>query len=440
MFTRVIALSGVNAAAIDLFRESLRKQEKNPANIDLYFFSDSKLGHIIDASMAISLISLSEFTYPKLIVFGEGNLKREGMATILKWMVDNREKGYFRNLEYLQITGHKVALYDGTAEEGTALQNQILDYLNIICYDNSNFPRLYTLNFNYNGYNSDGDDFATALSRSCGYKSVNAEEYSVYYEAFCSDTSYSLWYYDMYSEQEKAQCRFTWNWEVSDTNTVYSPVGPFPNDGTVHCATAPTTAAPTTIAPTTAAPTTPAPTTPTPTTPTPTTAAPTTIAPTTAAPTTAVPTTPAPTTAAPTTAAPTTTPYPSVPVSDTVTISLPNSTPVSTAEDLATIIAAAVRDFTAEEKEEVVKFELNNNIVDFTTLGENPISLKTLLESLGMNNVVTLVLYCDDSDTCGDAFDDYYDFDDVIIYDTGLRRLADHLQLLSVRKHGNLRK
>ena len=97
--TRVIALSGVNAGAVNLIRESLSKQEKNPAPVDLYFYSDSKLDHQIDSSLAVPLISLSAFTYPKQIVFGIGDIKREGMAAILRWMVNNRNEGYFRNLE-----------------------------------------------------------------------------------------------------------------------------------------------------------------------------------------------------------------------------------------------------------------------------------------------------------------------------------------------------
>jgi len=256
--TRVIALSGINAGAVNLIRESLNKQEKNPAPVDMYFYSDNKLDHRIDDSLAVPLLSLSAFTYPKRIVFGIGDIKREGMAAILRWMVNNRNEGYFRNLEYFEISGHKIASYDGTVDEGDALKNEIVNNLEKICNDDTNFPLLTTLNFDFNGYSS-SDSFATALADACISKRVSAEETAVDYTPMCSDSGLNLWYYAMYSEQEKAQCRFTWNWEVNELSNVYSPDGPFPNVNTVHCpgaTTQPTTQTPTTIFPTTETPTT----------------------------------------------------------------------------------------------------------------------------------------------------------------------------------------
>ena len=162
MHTRVIALSGVNAGAVNLIRESLNKQEKNPAPVDMYFYSDNKLDHRIDDSLAVPLLSLSAFTYPKRIVFGIGDIKREGMKDILRWMVDNRNEGYFRNLEYFEISGHKIASYDGTVDEGDALKNEIVNNLGVICNDDTNFPLLNSLNFDFNGYSS-SDSFACLL-------------------------------------------------------------------------------------------------------------------------------------------------------------------------------------------------------------------------------------------------------------------------------------
>ena len=202
-------------------------------------------------------------------MFGIGDIKREGMKDILQWMVEKRNEGYFRNLEHLEISGHKIASYDGTVDEGDALKNEIVNNLGEICNDYTNFPLLTTLNFDFNGYSS-SDSFAAALVNACGNKRVSTEEYGGYYAPMCSDSSWSYWYYDMYSEQEKAQCRFTWNWEVNEPSVVYSPDGPFPNVNTVHCPGAttqspttqtPTTQTPTTIAPTTHIPTTIAPTT-----------------------------------------------------------------------------------------------------------------------------------------------------------------------------------
>ena len=403
MFTRVIALSGVNAEAVKLINESLSKQEKNPANVDLYFYSDSKLDHRIDSSLAVPLLSLSAFTYPKRIVFGIGDIKREGMKDILRWMVEKRDKGYFRNLEYFEISGHKIASYDGTVEEGNALKNEIVNNLGVICNDDTNFPLLNSLNFDFNGYSS-SDSFAAALVGACGHKSVSAAESTVSYTPMCSDSSWSYWYYDMYSEQEKAQCRFTWNWEVNELSVVYSPVGPFPNVNTVHCPGA-TTQSPTTQ------------------------------------PTTQPPTTQPPTTQPPTTQPPSTI-FPSLAPFDTVTISSPTGTPATSEEGLRAILQAAVRGFTEEEKAKVTTFKLYNNMVDFTTLTENPISLNTLLEDLGMSNVTKLYLYCDDTDTCGDAFEDFYDFDDAQIFSPDSRRLMDDYSPASAlhKRYGNLRK
>ena len=399
----MIALSGVNAEAVDLIKESLSKQEKSPAPVDMYFYSDSKLDHRIDSSLAVPLLSLSAFTYPKQIVFGIGDIKREGMKDILQWMVDNSDKGYFRNLEYFEISGHKIASYDGTVDEGDDLKNEIVNNLGVICNDYTNFPLLTTLNFDFNGYSS-SDSFVTALVNACGNKRVSVEESAVDYAPMCSDSGLNLWYYDMYSEQEKAQCRFTWNWEVNEPSVVYSPVGPFPNVNTVHCPGATTQ-------------------------------------PTTPTPTTQPPTTQPPTTQPPTTQPPSTI-FPPLAPSDTVTISSPTGTPATSEEGLRAILEAAVRGFTEEEKAEVTTFELYNNMVDFTTLTENPISLKTLLEDLGMSNVTKLNLYCNDTDTCGNAFEDLYDFDDAQVFESGSRRLMDDYSPASAlhKRYGNLRK
>ena len=99
--------------AVQLFRASLAAQtERNPSPIDMYFYSDYKLGRYVDATLAIPLISLSEFTYPSRIVFGDGSFQMEGLNTLIQWMVDNSDKGYFKNLEFLQVTGHKAASYE----------------------------------------------------------------------------------------------------------------------------------------------------------------------------------------------------------------------------------------------------------------------------------------------------------------------------------------
>ena len=57
-------------------------------------------------------------------MFGDGSFKREGMAAVIQWMVDNRNNSYFKNLEYLQISGHKAASFEGTGEDA-ALQRDV---------------------------------------------------------------------------------------------------------------------------------------------------------------------------------------------------------------------------------------------------------------------------------------------------------------------------
>ena len=231
--TRVLALSGMNLPAVNLLLDSLSHQEKNPANIDMYFYSERRNNRVVDSNIAVSLISLSQYTYPRIILFGDGSIKREGMANILQWMIDNKDKGYFRNLESLQITDHNMAAYSCSDEEAAALQTQIVNNLQAMCSDNSNFPLLNSLNFNNNGYDQ-YSDFATAIKNACGKVSAD-EQGTLYYSPLCSDQRSSLWYYNLWDEEETAQCRFTWNWEMDDLNTVYAPQGPFPNSNTVNC-------------------------------------------------------------------------------------------------------------------------------------------------------------------------------------------------------------
>ena len=239
--TRVLALSGMTLSAFNLFKESLSRQEKNPAPVDMYFYSDSKLDNYVDGAMAISLISLSEYTRPSRIVFGDGRMKREGMAAVLQWMVTYPNNEYFQNLEYFQISGHKAASFEGyTEEEGLALQNQIVANLRTMCTDKRRFPRLTTLNFNDNAYDEFDDGFDTALRSACNRMetgvTIRAMQVAVNYPPMCSTTNAdNYWYYDMTDSREVTQCRFTWNWEVNDNSIVYASVGPFPNDDTEYC-------------------------------------------------------------------------------------------------------------------------------------------------------------------------------------------------------------
>ena len=219
--TRVIALSGMTLEGAELFETSLSRQVKSAHPIDLYFYSDKRLGHSVNATIAIPLLSLSEFTSPSRIVFGDGLMKREGMAAVIQWLVDNRELGYFVNLEYFQISGHKAASFEGSEEEALALQSQIVANLHTMCTDKTNFPKLKTMIFNDNAYNEFNNGLDAAIRGACDREmtgvTVRAYQVNVWYPPMCSASNpdnYS--YYDRDDEKEMAQCRFTWNWEMGD--------------------------------------------------------------------------------------------------------------------------------------------------------------------------------------------------------------------------------
>ena len=219
--TRVLALSGMTLEGIELLKASLSRQTRSTNSIDLYLYSNHKLGHLVDASAAVSLISLAEFTHPSRIVFGEGTMKREGMAAVIQWMVNNRDKGYFKELKYFQISGHSTAAYNGTTEEGLSLQSRIVSNLHIMCTEMNSFPKLKTLNFNDNGYNEFNNGFDAALRDACDPETtgvtIRAYQVSVWYPPMCSAMNADNYaYYDRDDEKEMSQCRFTWNWEMSE--------------------------------------------------------------------------------------------------------------------------------------------------------------------------------------------------------------------------------
>ena len=236
--TRVIALMGVTAEATAKWHESLSKQTLNPAPIDCYFYSEYLQKLHIDITLAVPLISLAQYTYPSRIVFADGTFKREGMDLIIQWMVDNREQGYFRNLKYFQITGHKVSTFEEGADYA-AMQTRIVNNLITICNDKTNFPNLTTMNFNNNAYNDYNNGFDAALRGACSASetgvTIQARDVTVTIPPMCNPNDpNNYWYYDMTDEKEIAQCRYTWNWEYM-INPKYTTVGPYPNDNTPEC-------------------------------------------------------------------------------------------------------------------------------------------------------------------------------------------------------------
>ena len=246
--TRVIALAGMTASTIEMWHESLSKQELNPNPVDMYFYSNYKIVRYVDATLAVPLISLSQYTRPSRIVFGDGSFQREGMKIVLDWMIANKTKGYFVNLEYFQITGHKVAAFNNdeaanqhmnVTEYDAWLRDGIVADLNQICNDKINFPKLKEMNFNNNAYNEFNNGFDGQLRAACDKNTgveVKARQVTYTYPPMCNpqtpDTTY--WYYDMTVEEEIAQCQFTWNWELGNSFTNYAGHGPYPDDETLE--------------------------------------------------------------------------------------------------------------------------------------------------------------------------------------------------------------
>ena len=232
--------------ALTLWHESLSKQVLNPSPIDMYFYSDTWRARYYDASTAESLISLSQYTHPSRIIFGDGSFKREGMRDVLQWMVQNANRGYFQNLEYFQMSDHFIAIWDSSSSidpnYGELLGANIVTLLGNICADKVNFPKMREFNFNNNGYNLFNNGFDALLRGACNSTetgvTVYARDVSVNYPMICNPSAsenHKTYYYDMNNQTEIDQCQFTWNWEIGGIkNNGYKP-GPFPNDQTPEC-------------------------------------------------------------------------------------------------------------------------------------------------------------------------------------------------------------
>ena len=239
-YTRVLALSGMTLEAAYLFQNSIANQELSDHPINMYFYSDAKLGHSIDDTVALQLFQLSAFTRPEKIVYGNGLMTQNGLNTILQWMVDYRFNSYFNDLKSIQITGHQLSLAgNSNGVDDNQIKSSIIQNLNTICNDKIYFPLLESFNFNNNGYAQSNDAFASQLEQACGeetHVTITAENESVDYVPLCSTTSSNtLAYYNMQNITDVEQCRHSWNWEVSTPNNVYSANGPFSNENTPDC-------------------------------------------------------------------------------------------------------------------------------------------------------------------------------------------------------------
>ena len=252
--TRVLALSGMTSMSLELFHESLSKQVKNEAPIDTYFYSDVLLSRSLNRELIPRLMELTQYTYPSRLVFIQGTFMRDGFKTMLDWMIVNAHHGYFKNLKYFQVSEHNIQSCVN-ASNTQALMTAILSDLKTICEDKVHFPLLETINLDNNGYNEGGGTdvsaFAMQLMQACpastGVKVSAWTNLGRPYTKMCHEVSDSYLYYDLEDERERAQCRFTWNWELKSGEREYAPNGPFPNsDNLQYCPTeTPTPEAPT---------------------------------------------------------------------------------------------------------------------------------------------------------------------------------------------------
>ena len=241
--TKVIALAGMTKEAIDLFSKSLESQASSDHPIDMYFYSDYKLKRMHDQSVAIPLISLSKYTYPSRIVFGDGTFKREDLRDILSWIESERGNGYFRNLEYLQISGHQIGLYNTSVSNsdiyGSELTSVISDKLSRICMDDINLPNLKEINFDQNSYNILNDNFDESLQSMCLQSDViiSASENPVTYDTICDSRKENPFgYYDLSNTEVVNECRYTWNWEYGGISNMEGiEPAPLPHADTQPC-------------------------------------------------------------------------------------------------------------------------------------------------------------------------------------------------------------
>ena len=248
--TRVIVLSGVDNDTIELWRVSLSKQVMNIAPIDFYIMHDPIKGRTISAEIALSHLALTQYLLPRILFIGDGTLYREGFIQVLQFLDENKDKGWFKNLEEFTVIKNYIATYDYQQEaiqSGYAanLTTQIVGYLSSMCSDKTNFPNLRYIDLRMNGYNLQGyatfgEALRNATDPSTGVTIV-ANETLVKYPVFCVDdadyqaqTTIKTYYYDMNNDMDVKQCRFNWNWEVNGmfNNDIN---GPYPLDDTPNC-------------------------------------------------------------------------------------------------------------------------------------------------------------------------------------------------------------
>ena len=168
---------------------------------------------------------------------------------MLSFMDEHADEGWFTNLEEIHVVNNYIAMFDIMQEAmnpgyAANLTDSIMFYLNWICTDKINFPKLRYIDLRMNGYNLQGGDFADQLINACSNSTdvtIVANETLVKYPVFClnntdfqSSSITQTYYYDMTDPKDAAQCRFNWNWEVTGSfnNDI---TGPYPLSDTPNC-------------------------------------------------------------------------------------------------------------------------------------------------------------------------------------------------------------
>lgn len=201
----------------------------------MLFYSDSFLGNMVNDAVGLGLIKLSQYTYPERIVFAEGTMTAGGLHSILGWMLQSAEKGYFMNLKYLEFTGHNFG-------NELVLQEAIKNRLAAICENRFDFPNLDRIKLTDNGVNQlNLDLYGVAFKMACkrnGKSYITLDKNPAKQPNLCKtalsgfETNYR--YYNMSKTAEVSQCRNYWSWELGDTTSSYSS-GPYTSSNTPAC-------------------------------------------------------------------------------------------------------------------------------------------------------------------------------------------------------------
>ena len=177
---------------------------------------------------------------------------REGLRDMISWMNTNKDKGYFKNLEYIEVSANYIGSVNQTnPDENTVIDinNAIISEFSSFCSDVANVPNLKTINLAANTWTNiygSYDTLATEIKTICSNRqgttvTIDMSTLRTNFPYICSDTpgygAESLTYYNFDLQKDVDQCRYTWNWEPMGLS--YGP-GPYPRSSVV----CPTTATP----------------------------------------------------------------------------------------------------------------------------------------------------------------------------------------------------